>query len=143
VAAETSQHRYQQQVSQVSVGSVASGQTIIFNSSSIMTNPNDDSLIAQMNASESLTSILTRSSNGSHRQKTLSISSAEEPKLHIEDVADLLHPQYAIITGKTKLQPALKQITHNDQIQYFRRKKHGWIAINHFSRPQQLSFIKR
>ncbi|KAG5677173.1 hypothetical protein PVAND_006954 [Polypedilum vanderplanki] len=57
----------------------------------------DDSM-AQMNVSESLTSILTRSSNGSHKQKTLSISSAEEP-LHISDVADLLHPQYAIITG--------------------------------------------
>lgn len=60
-----------------------------------------DDLMAQMNVSESLTSILTRSSNGSqHKQKTLSISSVEEP-LHIADVADLLHPQYAIITGNT------------------------------------------
>lgn len=58
----------------------------------------NEDLLAHMNASESLTSILTRSSNGSNKQKTLSISSAEEP-LHIGDVADLLHPQYAIITG--------------------------------------------
>jgi hypothetical protein len=62
----------------------------------------NEDLLAQMNASESLTSILTRSSNGSNKQKTLSISSAEEP-LHIGDVADLLHPQYAIITGTIKI----------------------------------------
>lgn len=60
----------------------------------------NEELLAQMNASESLTSILTRSSNGSNKQKTLSISSAAEEPLHIGDVADLLHPQYAIITGK-------------------------------------------
>jgi hypothetical protein len=58
--------------------------------------------MAQIDASESLTSILTRSSSSSnHKQKTLSISSTEEP-LHIGDVADLLHPQYAIITGIIK-----------------------------------------
>lgn len=97
---ETSQHHlrnptYQQQIS---VNSAVSAQTVIFNNS-IMTS--NEELLAQMNVSESLTSILTRSSNGSNnnnKQKTLSISSTEEP-LHIGDVADLLHPQYAIITG--------------------------------------------
>lgn len=84
-----SRHSYQQQVS---VNSAASVQTVIFNSSV------GNELIAQMNASESLSSILTRSSTGS-KHKSLSVSSAEEP-LHISDVADLLHQQYAIITGK-------------------------------------------
>lgn len=85
-------HSYQQQVS---VNSSTSVQTVIFNNSSLVGND----LMAQMNGSESLSSILTRSSNGSiHKQKTLSVSSAEEP-LHISDVADLLHQQYAIITG--------------------------------------------
>jgi hypothetical protein len=90
-------HIYQQQVS---VNSAASAQTVIFNSSMMAVN---EELLAQMNASESLTSILTRSSNGSnnnYKQKTLSISSAVEEPLHIGDVADLLHPQYAIITGE-------------------------------------------
>jgi hypothetical protein len=80
----------------MSVNSATSVQTVIFNNSSLTGND----LMAQMNASESLSSILTRSSNGSsHKHKTLSVSSAEEP-LHISDVADLLHQQYAIITGK-------------------------------------------
>ena len=86
-------HTYQQQIS---VNSAVSAQTVVFNNSMMAAN---EELLAQMNASESLSSILTRSSNGSNKQKTLSISSVEEP-LHIGDVADLLHPQYAIITGK-------------------------------------------
>lgn len=78
---------------QISVNSSTSIQTVIFNPN--MSSSGDEQ---QLNGSESLSSILTRSSTGSQRQKTLSVSSAEEP-LHIADVADLLHPQYAIITG--------------------------------------------
>lgn len=88
---QRTQHIYQHQTS---VNSASSVQTVIFNGP--MSSCDDPAL--QMNGSESLSSILTRSSNGSHKQKTLSVSSAEEP-LHIADVADLLHPQYAIITG--------------------------------------------
>lgn len=95
---------YQQQVS---VNSSTSIQTVIFNSK--MT---DDALL-QMNGSESLSSILTRSSNGSHRQQTLSVSSAEEP-LHIADVADLLHPQYAVITGARSMDTGSPLITFPD-----------------------------
>lgn len=51
-----------------------------------------------LNGSESLSSILTRSSCDGHKQKKMSNSSNDEP-LRIADVADLLHPQYAIITG--------------------------------------------
>lgn len=80
-------HIYQHQVS---VNSSTSIQTVIFNP--IMSASGDDML----DHTESLSSILTRSSN--ERQKTLSVSSADEP-LHIADVADLLHPQYAVITG--------------------------------------------
>lgn len=86
-------HIYQHQVS---VNSSTSIQTVIFNPNN-MSSSGDEAML-QLNGSESLSSILTRSSNGSQRQKTLSVSSAEEP-LHIADVADLLHPQYAIITG--------------------------------------------
>jgi hypothetical protein len=80
---------------QLSVNSSTSIQTVIYNPN--MTGSGDEAGM-QLNGSESLSSILTRSSTGSQRQKTLSVSSAEEP-LHIADVADLLHPQYAIITG--------------------------------------------
>jgi pleckstrin homology domain-containing family G member 4 len=83
---------YQQQIS---VNSSASIQTAIFNPNM---SSNGDEVLAQLNGSESLSSILTRSSGETQRQKTLSMSSTEEP-LHIADVADLLHPQYAIITG--------------------------------------------
>ncbi|KAL7048759.1 hypothetical protein ACKWTF_003480 [Chironomus riparius] len=101
-------HSYQQQMS---VNSATSVQTVIFNNSSLTGND----LIAQMNASESLSSILTRSSNGSsHKHKTLSVSSAEEP-LHISDVADLLHQQYAIITGGRSMEgsPIITFPDHN------------------------------
>ncbi|XP_070494740.1 guanine nucleotide exchange factor DBS isoform X6 [Chironomus tepperi] len=101
-------HSYQQQMS---VNSATSVQTVIFNNSSLTGND----LMAQMNASESLSSILTRSSNGSsHKQKTLSVSSAEEP-LHISDVADLLHQQYAIITGGRSMEgsPIITFPDHN------------------------------
>src|SRR5690349_6559878 len=96
---------YQQQVS---VNSSTSIQTVIFNS-----NMSTDEAILQMNGSESLTSILTRSSNGSQRQKTLSVSSAEEP-LYISDVADLLHPQYAVITGARSMDTGSPLITFPD-----------------------------
>lgn len=83
-------HIYQQQIS---VNSSTSIQTVIYNPG--MSSSGDE---MQLNGSESLSSILTRGSTGSHRMKTPSVSSAEEP-LHIDDVADLLHPQYAVITG--------------------------------------------
>lgn len=60
-------------------------------------------LEAPINSSGSLNSILN-GNNGivvgivSH-PKNASISSAEEP-LCVADVAELLHPQYAIITGE-------------------------------------------
>lgn len=100
-------HIYQQQVS---VNSSTSIQTVIFNSNM---STSDDEAILEMNGSESLTSILTRSSNGSQRQKTLSVSSAEEP-LHIADVADLLHPQYAVITGARSTDTGSPLITFPD-----------------------------
>ena len=104
---ETSQrsHIYQHQVS---VNSSTSIQTVIFNPN--MSSSGDE---VQMIGSESLSSILTRSSNGSQRQKTLSVSSAEEP-LHIADVADLLHPQYAIITGGRSMDTGSPLITFPD-----------------------------
>ncbi|CRL00210.1 CLUMA_CG013484, isoform A [Clunio marinus] len=74
---------------------------------------NGDESLTQMNGSESLSSILTRSSNSSQRQKTLSVSSAEEP-LHVADVADLLHPQYAIITGGRSMDTGSPLITFPD-----------------------------
>lgn len=65
-----------------------------------MTHQDSNACGSQLMASDSLNSILTRStnSNGSQKQKTLSISSAEEP-LYVGDVAELLHPQYGIISG--------------------------------------------
>lgn len=100
-------HIYQQQVS---VNSSTSIQTVIHNSN--MTSSGDEAIL-QMNGSESLSSILTRSSNGSQRQNTLSVSSAEEP-LHIADVADLLHPQYAVITGARSMDTGSPLITFPD-----------------------------
>jgi pleckstrin homology domain-containing family G member 4 len=97
-------HIYQHQIS---VNSSTSIQTVIYNGA--MASGDD----LQMNASESLTSILTRSSGESQRQKTLSVSSAEEP-LHIADVADLLHPQYAIITGGRSMDTGSPLITFPD-----------------------------
>lgn len=99
-------HIYQHQIS---VNSSSSIQTVIYNGA--MSSGDDPS--AQMNASESLSSILTRSSGGTQRQKTLSVSSAEEP-LHISDVADLLHPQYAIITGGRSMDTGSPLITFPD-----------------------------
>lgn len=93
---------------QVSVNSSTSIQTVIFNPN--MSSSGDE---GQMIGSESLSSILTRSSNGSQRQKTLSVSSAEEP-LHIADVADLLHPQYAIISGGRSIDTGSPLITFPD-----------------------------
>lgn len=100
-------HIYQHQVS---VNSSTSIQTVIFNANS-MSSSGDDAMV--LNGSESLSSILTRSSNGSQRQKTLSVSSAEEP-LHIADVADLLHPQYAVITGGRSMDTGSPLITFPD-----------------------------
>lgn len=84
---------------QGSVNSQSSIQTVIFNNTS-MTHQETNACGSQLMASDSLNSILTRStnSNGSQKQKTLSISSAEEP-LYVGDVAELLHPQYGIISG--------------------------------------------
>lgn len=97
-------HIYQHQIS---VNSSTSIQTVIYNGA--MASGDD----VQMNPSESLSSILTRSSGGSQRQKTLSVSSAEE-LLHIADVADLLHPQYAIITGGRSMDTGSPLITFPD-----------------------------
>jgi pleckstrin homology domain-containing family G member 4 len=98
-------HIYQHQVS---VNSSSSIQTVIYNGAMSSDDP-----LAQLNASESLSSILTRSSGCSQRQKTLSVSSAEEP-LHIADVADLLHPQYAVITGGRSMDTGSPLITFPD-----------------------------
>lgn len=98
-------HIYQHQVSATSATSI---QTVIF--SGIMSSSGDEA-IGNLNGSESLSSILTRSSNG--RQKTVSVSSAEEP-LHIADVADLLHPQYAIISGGRSMDTGSPLITFPD-----------------------------
>lgn len=105
---ETTQrsHIYQHQIS---VNSAASVQTVIYNGAM----SSGDDPLAQMNASESLSSILTRSSGESQRPKTVSVSSAEEP-LHIADVADLLHPQYAIITGGRSMDTGSPLITFPD-----------------------------
>lgn len=100
-------HTYQHQIS---VNSSTSIQTVIYNGN--MSSSGDEAIM-QLNGSESLSSILTRSSNGSHRQKTLSVSSAEEP-LHVGDVADLLHPQYAIITGGRSMDTGSPLITFPD-----------------------------
>lgn len=99
-------HIYQHQIS---VNSSSSIQTVIYNGAM---SSGDDPLV-QMNESESLSSILTRSSGGAQRQKTLSVSSAEEP-LHISDVADLLHPQHAIITGGRSMDTGSPLITFPD-----------------------------
>lgn len=98
-------HIYQQQVSATSATSI---QTVIF--SGIMSSSGEEA-IENINGSESLSAILTRSSNG--RQKTVSVSSAEEP-LHIADVADLLHPQYAIISGGRSMDTGSPLITFPD-----------------------------
>lgn len=103
------QQRSQIYQHQVSVNSSTSIQTVIYNGAM----SSGDDPLAQMNASESLSSILTRSSGGSQRQKTVSVSSAEEP-LHIADVADLLHPQYAIITGGRSMDTGSPLITFPD-----------------------------
>lgn len=99
-------HIYQQQVS---VNSSTSIQTVIFNPNQMSSGDEVDHL----NASESLSSILTRSSNEGQRQKTLSVSSADEP-LHIDDVADLLHSQYAIISGGRSMDTGSPLITFPD-----------------------------
>ena len=96
---------------QISVNSSTSIQTVIYNAN--MSSSGGDEALVAMNGSESLSSILTRSSNESQRQKTLSVSSAEEP-LHIADVADLLHPQYAIITGGRSMDTGSPLITFPD-----------------------------
>lgn len=106
--AQQRSHIYQHQIS---VNSSTSIQTVIFNGGNM--SGSGDEVLAEMNGSESLSSILTRSSNGSQRQKTLSVSSAEEP-LHIADVADLLHPQYAIITGGRSMDTGSPLITFPD-----------------------------
>lgn len=98
-------HIYQQQIS---VNSSTSIQTVIYKTN--MSSSGDE---VQLNGSESLSSILTRSSNGSQRQKTLSVSSAEE-LLFIADVAELLHPQYAIITGGRSMDTGSPLITFPD-----------------------------
>lgn len=102
-------HIYQHQVS---VNSSTSIQTVIFNAN-MTSGVGGDDIVDHLMGSESLSSILTRSSNESQRQKTLSVSSAEEP-LHISDVADLLHPQYAIITGGRSMDTGSPLITFPD-----------------------------
>lgn len=98
-------HIYQHQIS---VNSSTSIQTVIYNAN--MSSSGDEVLAP----SESLSSILTRSSTGSQqRQKTLSVSSTEEP-LFIADVAELLHPQYAIITGGRSMDTGSPLITFPD-----------------------------
>lgn len=73
---------------QTSVNSIASIQTVINNPAM-----SDDHLKSRLSIEETITT-------QSLRQKSLSVSSSnEESPLHIEDIADLLHPQYAIITG--------------------------------------------
>lgn len=91
-------HIYQHQIS---VNSSTSIQTVIFNAN--MSCSGDEQ---QLNGLESW-------SGGSHRQKTVSSSSAEEP-LHVADVADLLHPQYAIITGGRSMDTGSPLITFPD-----------------------------
>jgi pleckstrin homology domain-containing family G member 4 len=73
---------------QTSVNSLASIQTVINNPAMC-----DDQLKSRASIEETITTQCLR-------QKSLSVSSSnDEQPLHIEDIADLLHPQYAIITG--------------------------------------------
>lgn len=86
-------HKFQHQSSVTSTTSV---QTVLHQSIQ-NSNNNNNGYGNSCNESESSNS-LAYSNMSQQAMNSLSISSAEEP-LHIADVADLLHPQYAIITG--------------------------------------------
>jgi pleckstrin homology domain-containing family G member 4 len=83
-----SSHNKQIYQHQTSVNSVASIQTVIPNLAM-----SDDQFKARSSIEETITTQCLR-------PKSLSMSSSNDDQpLHIEDIADLLHPQYAIITG--------------------------------------------
>lgn len=89
--AQSSHNKQQIYQHQTSVNSVASIQTVIPNPAM-----SDDQCKSRCSSSTIEETITTQSL----RPKSLSVSSSNEDQpLHIEDIADLLHPQYAIITG--------------------------------------------
>lgn len=104
---DTNQHLkpkivYQQQTS---VNSLASLQTVIYNPS----NNNDDLHHHQSRFEETITTQSLRPKSNS-----MSSSVAEDQPLRIEDIADLLHPQYAIITGGRAIDTGSPLITFPD-----------------------------
>lgn len=95
---------------QTSVNSLASLQTVIYNPTPTMSAASDDLKMLPHRIEETITT-------QSLRPKSSSMSSSTTPEdqpLRIEDIADLLHPQYAIITGGRAIDTGSPLITFPD-----------------------------
>lgn len=110
---DTSQHLkpkivYQQQTS---VNSLASLQTVIYNPT--ISNNNDD-LKKPLHHHQSRFEETITTQSLRPKSNSMSSSVAEDQPLRIEDIADLLHPQYAIITGGRAIDTGSPLITFPD-----------------------------
>lgn len=96
---QSNQHIFQHQSSVTSSSSI---QTVLHHGGATnATNSNQSQLNGSGSLSSSLNNVIQQQQQQFHQMNNNSsnVSSAEEVVLNVGDVADLLHPQFAIITG--------------------------------------------
>lgn len=93
---QSNQHIFQHQSS---VTSSASIQTVLHHGTTNMSNSTQSQLNGSGSLSSSLNNVIQHQQYHQMNNNSSNVSSAEEVVLNVGDVADLLHPQFAIITG--------------------------------------------
>lgn len=111
---QSNQHIFQHQSSVTSSSSI---QTVLHHGTSNMTNSNHSQINGSGSLSSSLNNVIQPQQQYHQMNNNSSnVSSAEEVVLNVGDVADLLHPQFAIITGGRSMEgcPIITFPDHNN-----------------------------